>query len=220
MDESWEHAAAPWAEHVRGGGDAPYEWNAPAFFELVPPPGRLTIDVGCGEGRVARELRARGHRVLGVDPSPTLVDLARAADPDGDYRVGSAEALPAGDAAADLVVSMNVLQHVAHLQQACDEAARVLESGGAFVMCVVHPISTAGSFADDDTFVLHDYCKTFERQFPIGEATVVHHHRPIAAYVDALNHAGLVVEMLREIPARRRAEGRIPLYLHVRGVKR
>ncbi|TMA36985.1 MAG: methyltransferase domain-containing protein [Deltaproteobacteria bacterium] len=52
------------------------------FLALLPPPRRLTLDLGCGEGRLSRDLETRGHRVVGVDGSPTLVRLAREADAD------------------------------------------------------------------------------------------------------------------------------------------
>src|ERR671929_2280571 len=83
---TWEGVAAEWARHVRSGGDAPFEWNFPAFCTLLPEPAELAIDCGCGEGRASRALRAQGHRVTGGDSSATLVRLARQADTDGDYR--------------------------------------------------------------------------------------------------------------------------------------
>jgi ubiquinone/menaquinone biosynthesis C-methylase UbiE len=60
----------------------------------VPAPGRATLDVGCGEGRVTRDLAARGHRVIGIDASPTLLGAATDADPDGHYQLADAVALP------------------------------------------------------------------------------------------------------------------------------
>ena len=51
--------------------------NKPSFLELVPEAGRLTIEVGCGEGLRRRpSLLALGHRVLGFDSSPTLARAA------------------------------------------------------------------------------------------------------------------------------------------------
>ena len=49
-----------------------YWYYRDAFFALVPPAGRVTLEVGFGEGRVSRDLVARGHRVTGVDVSRTL----------------------------------------------------------------------------------------------------------------------------------------------------
>ena len=47
-----------------------------AFFALVPAPARATLEIGSGEGRVARDLAGRGHRVTGVDLTPALARLA------------------------------------------------------------------------------------------------------------------------------------------------
>ena len=57
-------------------------WDyAPAFFdEIVPETVGRTLEVGCGEGRVTRDLRARGHDVYSIDGAPSLVLAAALAD--------------------------------------------------------------------------------------------------------------------------------------------
>ena len=217
----WEQIALGWARFAREE-DVPYSWNGPAFLELLPPPGRLTVDVGCGEGRVDRELAARGHRVVGVDVSPTLVRLAREADPAGDYQVGEAAKLPLPDEAADLVVAFMSLQDVEDLAGAIGEAARVLERGGRLCFAILHPVATAGRFeADDETFTIRGpYVEPFLQTFPMQhELDVPSFHRPIEGYSRALEDAGFLMERLRELPTQRRAAGRIPIFLHVRAVK-
>src|SRR5436305_4095552 len=91
----WEAHAEKWAAWARAPGHDEY-WSesGPPFFQLLPPPGRATLDVGCGEGRVARDLKQRGHAVVGIDAAPTLIRLAREADPRGEYLVADAAALP------------------------------------------------------------------------------------------------------------------------------
>jgi SAM-dependent methyltransferase len=57
--------------------------------------GRAALDFGCGAGRSTRFLSELGFNAIGIDVAPTMIDLARAADPngryllvgDGDYRV-------------------------------------------------------------------------------------------------------------------------------------
>ena len=222
--EAWEHGAQAWTALVRGGGDAPYAWNAPAFFELLPPPGRLTVDVGCGEGRVARELTQRGHRVVGVDASPALVRLAREADPEGDYRVADAAALPLEDGAADLVVAFMALHDVEDLDGAIREAARVLECGGRLCFAILHPVATAGELAGDGpdaAFVLErPYFEPAAIERPLGAFMILQFHRPIATYARVLEEHGFAIEALREVATRRRAPGSIPMFLHARAVKR
>ena len=221
MSAAWETVAEEWVAHVRSGGDAPYSWNGPAFFELLPPPEGLTVDVGCGEGRTTRELHARGYSVVGVDSAPTLVRLAEEADPRGQYLIADAGELPFEDGAAALVVAFMVLQDLSELDGAVAEAARVLEDGGRFCLAIVHPVATGGDFVDrdTDTFVVNSYCTPFEVARPLAAKSVVQFHRPLDAYSRALERAGFCIEAVREVPARRRADGRVPAFLHVRAVK-
>lgn len=81
LSEAWDRHAEAWARWTRVPGHDVYHelLNWPAFRTLVPPAGRRTLDVGCGEGRAGRQLSAGGHRVAGIDSSPTLVRLAREA---------------------------------------------------------------------------------------------------------------------------------------------
>jgi ubiquinone/menaquinone biosynthesis C-methylase UbiE len=86
----------------------------------------VTLDIGCGEGRLPRDLTARGHEVIGIDASPTLIEHARRADSDGAYRVADATALPVPDASVDLVTAFMVLHDVDDLDAALREIARVM----------------------------------------------------------------------------------------------
>ena len=98
LRDAWEAQAESWAAWTRRPGHDSYDrFHRDAFLELLPQPGRRTIDLGCGEGRLARDLRALGHRVIAVDPAPSMVRLAQEADPEGEYVVASASELPVED---------------------------------------------------------------------------------------------------------------------------
>ena len=77
FNPDWEREAQNWIAWARTPGHDSYWKYSPAFFEIVPAPWRATLEIGCGEGRVARDLAKRGHRVAGIDASPTLIDAAR-----------------------------------------------------------------------------------------------------------------------------------------------
>ena len=152
--EHWEAQAERWATWARRPDFDGY-WNdsGPPFFDLLPAPGRRTLEVGCGEGRVTRDLKACGHRVTAVDVAPTMIRLAREADPDGEYMVSDAAALPFDDRTFDLVVAFNSLMDIDDMPGAVGEAARVLVQEGRFCVCITHPMRDAGHF-EDATFVI------------------------------------------------------------------
>ena len=221
---AWEAGAHGWAALVRGEADVPFHWHIPVFFELLPRPGRRTVEIGCGEGRVTRLLKERGHAVLAIDVSPTLLALAREADPDGDYRLASAAALPPGDGEADLVVAFMSLQDVEDAGGAIREAARVLEPGGRFCLAILHPATTVGDFEGPDEaarYVLRrPYLEPSISNRPLGAFAVPSYHRPLETYFGWLADAGFLVERLRELSTRRRAPGCVPIFLDLRAVKR
>jgi ubiquinone/menaquinone biosynthesis C-methylase UbiE len=144
--EHWERQASNWAAWARTPDFDAYWKYATAFFELVPAPRGRTLEIGCGEGRVARDLAARGHRVVAVDASAELLALARAADPGGSYLRCDAAALPFADASFDLVVFYNSLMDVDDMEGSVREGARVLSRGGHLCACVTHPMADAGRF--------------------------------------------------------------------------
>ena len=232
LSEFWEEQAEAWVRWARAPGhDSYWLFHRDRFLELLPPPGRLTLDVGCGEGRLSRDLKELGHTVLAVDRSPTMVRHAREADPELEVREGDAALLPVDDGAADLVVSFMSLMNTDDLEAAVREAARVLEPGGRYCIAIVHPLNTAGAFVSREpeaAFVIEgSYFEHTQRLIPVErdgfEMTFLDEHRPLKDYFRALEAAGLLVERLREIPdlsgdERALRWRRIPLFLHLRAV--
>jgi SAM-dependent methyltransferase len=211
---AWDAAAVLWADHVRDGGDVRWDAHAAVLAELLPPSDGLTVDAGCGEGRFTRDLRARGYNTVGFDSTAALVDAARAADPTGVYEVADVRSLPLGDGCAQLVTCINVLQHVADLDAAIAELARVLAAGGVLVAAVIHPVAEVGTYdAERDEITVSRYFAEAARPVPLGDVEVMHHHRTIESYVRALGAAGLTIDDLREVPGR---SASVPLYLDLR----
>lgn len=233
LQGKWEEHAAEWIAWAQADGhDAYWRFHRDQFFTLLPPPGRLTLDIGCGEGRVSRDLKRLGHEVVAIDGSPSMVAAARAGDPGMDVRHADAAALPLDDASADLAIAFMSPQDIDNMAAAMGEIGRVLEPGGRLCMAIVHPINSAGRFTSEDAdapFVIkgsyleeHGYADTVERD---GLPMTFHsRHRPLEAYFRALERAGLLVEALREPPVpdhavatgRGRRWQRVPLFLHLR----
>jgi SAM-dependent methyltransferase len=233
MRDAWEAEAANWIAWARTPGhDSYWRFHAERFFELLPPAPCDILDVGCGEGRLARDLKKRGYSVRGVDASPTLIEHARAADPAGDYRLADAAALPFGDESVPLATAFMSLQDIDDMPAAVREMARVLVPGGRLCLAIVHPINSAGGFETlepDAAFVIHGsyferrrYADTFERSGL--RMTFTSEHRPLQDYFGAIEAAGLLVERLVEIPDTTPGRilhrwQRLPLFLHLRAVK-
>lgn len=233
---AWEAHAHEWLAWARSPGfDTYWQFHRDQFLAIVPPPGRLTVDIGCGEGRVAADLARLGHTVVGIDASPTLVAAAREAHPQLDLRVADAAVLPLPDGAADLAVAFMSLMDMNEIEPALGEAARVLEPGGRLCVAIVHPLNSAGEFAGDEPdapFTIRGSyldARRYQDEIERDERTMTFTsvHRPIQAYTDALAAAGFLIERLREPavpdaaisgPSQRRWQ-RVPLFLHLRAVR-
>ncbi len=234
LREIWDAQAAQWGRWVRtpAADRTNTELNVPRLLELLPPPGRRTLDLCCGEGRIGRVLGGLGHHVVGVDASPGMVALAAESQ---EALVADAAALPFEDGAFDLVTVFMALQDVDDLAGTVGEAGRVLERAGALVFCIPHPLMTAGVFAErrvDAPFLVDDYLQV-RRVGDVAEHDglriwFAHEHRPLEAYARALESADLAIGVVREVlfpPELWRDDAagrwaRIPSFLHVRAVKR
>lgn len=186
---------------------------------------------------MARDLRVRGHRVVGIDVSSTLIHHAQEADPEGHYVRADAMWLPFPDGTFDTAVAYNSLMDVDDMSAAVREAARVLVSGGTLAVSVTHPITDAGSFQGSDPgspFVIpgnylgrRRYEGTFERDGLV--MTFRGWCYPLEDYSRALEDAGFRIERLREPTASDEAVEafgpdeerwrRVPLFLQIRAVK-
>jgi SAM-dependent methyltransferase len=208
MSDLWEINAAWWQDGFTDGADPEYEEQIlPLAAAHLAGFGRV-LDMGCGEGQVARLAAKGGAVVTGLDPSWRQLGAAaeRAGGPA--YVRGLADRLPFPDAAFDAVVTCLVLEHTDDLDAAVAEVARVLRPGGRFVLFTNHPLfQTPGSGWIDDQVL-----DPPEQYWRVGEylpesvtyeqvdqdVTLPFAHRPLGRYVNALAAAGLYVTHMDE----------------------
>lgn len=94
------------------------------------------VDVGCGPGTAARLAARRGARVTGVDPSSTMLRIARVVTPKRapiTWGEGTAEDLPVSDGSATVLWALATVHHWQDVDKAVAEARRVLAPGGRLI---------------------------------------------------------------------------------------
>ncbi len=164
------------------------------------------LDVGAGEGQVARALAAEGASVVGVDPSRSQLDAAVARGGGPGYLRAKAERLPFRSGRFAAVVICLVLEHIDDAEAALAETGRVLAPGGVLLALLNHPLlQTPGSGWIDD-HILH------EQYWRIGPYLVEDRsldevdkgvripfvHRPLSRYVNLMADNGLAVTRMEE----------------------
>lgn len=123
------------------------------------------LDVGCGTGQLLRLLSAslpQGSELVGVDPAPGMVAVARGIpELGGRLRIEqtAAESLPFPDGSFDVVVSSVSFHHWADQQAGLCECARVLRPGGSLVLADLF----GGWFALTAVFGQHNRARTPRR---------------------------------------------------------
>jgi SAM-dependent methyltransferase len=101
--------------------------------------GKDVLDIGCNAGIFAGLLAEQGHRVVGVELDPGLIEICRRRFPDNpqlEFRVISQERLDFEDDSFDCVVILEVLEHVREVWNLLKEIRRVLRPGGVLVISV------------------------------------------------------------------------------------
>ena len=229
----WARDAENWLSWARTPAHDAYWYYRGHFFDsIVPPPRRRTLEVGCGEGRVARDLAARGHRVTAVDTAYTLLHHAREAGSAGEWSVADGASLPFPDRCFDTVVAYNALQVVADMAGTVQEVARVLVPGGHLCVCVSHPVTDLGRFLGDEEDAPYRMRSAYfdrrriEDTVERGGLTMTFRGwtYTLEDYASALAHAGFAIEAIGE-PRPDRSGGRftrwtrVPLFMTLRAVR-
>ena len=101
---------------------------------LLPFEGLSLLDIGCGGGLLSEPMARLGFKVLGADASERNIKTAAAHAASGnvvvDYRTTTAETLVADGEAFDVVLNMEVVEHVADLRSYLDACAKLVRPGG------------------------------------------------------------------------------------------
>jgi ubiquinone/menaquinone biosynthesis C-methylase UbiE len=134
---SWpEKRGGGWtAAEFYASGDSDWEDFERHWRSYDDALGGTCVEIGCGAGRVTQALGRSFRRVVAVDVSERMIEMAREASPDTvEFHRVDAPVIPFADGAADAVFSCHVLQHLETreaLRTYLAEARRVLRPGGS-----------------------------------------------------------------------------------------
>ncbi len=111
--------------------------NAKSPFE-----GLRFLDIGCGGGLLCEPMARLGAEVVGADPSETNIEVARlhaaGSGLDIDYRAASAEELAAAGETFDVILNMEVVEHVADVELFLAKCASMVRPGGLMFVATIN----------------------------------------------------------------------------------
>ncbi len=147
--DSWSKNAASWTAAVREGQIESRQLitNQAIVDAVLSRSPDAVLDMGCGEGWLARALAAKKIHVIGIDVVPELIAQAQRAG-GGDFRVASYEEMAAGqlDVCVDVVVSNFALLGKASVEGVFRAMPWLLNSHGSCIVQTLHPIVACGDF--------------------------------------------------------------------------
>lgn len=210
--------------HVSDPNDSTFHayYEKPAIRAELPNVSDLeVISIGCGSGVDARWLADNGaKRVVGIDISKGLLDIAKTNNPDLEFHEMDMEKLDFPDSSFDLAYSSLAIHYVDDWTVPLKETYRILRPNGKYVFSCGHPLDSGVSYEIIDGFkyallgrkvdqstkertVYGDYLAAdsngimpVKGMFSDSEITVF--HRPVSKMVEEILASGFTIEKLVE----------------------
>ncbi len=219
ISRAWDKVAEEWTTRYDEYGDINRRCIVdPTIFRLIGSVAGLSIlDAGCGNGYLCRLLAKKGARIVGVDISERLVEIAKQKENEAPlgiaYHKGSLCNLSMfKDETFDVVVSNLVLMDLPDLEKAVQELKRVLKKGGKLIFSIMHPCFSSPPVRgyvrvpqDSDRKEDWLYWKVdryFDRSLEIWGridwSPVYSYHRPLSDYMNALMRSGFTLTHFEE----------------------
>ena len=141
--------------------DRDHAWRRRAARRAALRPGQTALDLCTGTGKLAHELLrfvGPSGRVVGIDFSPAMLELARAREPQVEFRLGDVTHLSEADASVDAITIGFGLRNLVDREAALREMFRVLRPGGRLVILEFAPPARGA--------LMRAYCVYLSRVMP------------------------------------------------------
>ena len=109
-----------------------FEYGKGLIPQLNPQPGELILDLGCGTGHLTQTIAESGARVIGIDSSPQMIEMARATHPELEFLQANARDFSFTDP-FDAIFSNATLHWVQPPESVVRCISASLKTGGRFV---------------------------------------------------------------------------------------
>lgn len=244
---SWGPVARWYDETVEEKGSYQQGLILPNLLRLMEiQKGETVLDLACGQGLFSRAFRAAGARVVAADISKELIGIARKKSPEEiAYHVASAHALPfLKNENVDKIALVLALQNIENMSETLAECARMLAQNGRLYIVLNHPafrIPKESSWGFDEKAKVQyrridRYLSNLKEKIDMSpgggpKRFTLSFHRPLQAYVKALQKYGFCISRLEEWSSNRksqkgprasaedRARAEIPLFLALEAQK-
>ncbi len=237
---TWDDEAENWVRWARTPNHDVFSYFAPSFFtDIVPPARGRTLEIGCGEGRVARDWprdRTTSWRSTLRRRSPDSLAMPTCRLPTSSPTARRSHSQTRRSRPSSPINSLQTTEAVTDMARIVREAARVLTSRGHLCLCVAHPMTDVdrgkGPSATGDVTISGSYFeheRVDETVTKDGlEMTFRGWTHTLEGYARAIEEAGLLIDRIREpVPSETDIEARpslaawrrVPLFLFMRAVK-
>ena len=198
LEQSWVENAAAWTDAVRQGRIASRKAGTDAAIRdaILSLPRCRLLDLGCGEGWLARSVSTHGYEVTGLDSSEALVAHAREAG-GGSFFTQSYQELVCNPSQYAgpfglIVANFSLLgESIGPLLESL--RLRLLPDGNILIQ-TLHPFI----FGPDARYESGWHIETFAQMSPAFCAPMPYYFRTFGGWVEELAAAGLEIERCRE----------------------
>lgn len=203
----WDASARAWIKEQGERGDYARRFilDGPMVDRVRREPTDTALDVGCGEGRFCRILQSFGIKTVGIDPTGALIERARQLDPNGDYRLATAEGMSVPPGSFDLVTCYLSLIDIPDLPAAFGRVVAALRPGGRLLIANLTSFNTAGmpegwrvDACGQHRFCIDHYLDERAVWVEWSGLRVQNWHRPLSTYMALLLGHGLQLRHFSE----------------------